>query len=77
MTEQLERRVDKLEEVQANLSSSLNTLNTTLALLNQSVNTIATNEEKKRAMLDKGILYVLAAFIAALVAWVVRGGLSS
>ena len=77
MTDHLERRVEKLEETQANLSTSLNTLNTTLALLNQSVNNIAENEEKKRVMLERGLLYVVGGFLAAFVAWIARGGLSS
>jgi prefoldin subunit 5 len=72
----LERRVERLEAEQDQLGKSLNQLNTTLALLNQTVATMAANEEKKKQMLDKGILFVIGGFVAAFVAWVVRGGLS-
>jgi len=75
MTEQLERRVERLEQEQDKLGHSLNQLNTTLALLHQTVSTMAANEEKKKQMLDKGILFVIGGFIAAFIAWIVRGGL--
>ena len=75
MTEHLERRVERLEAEQDKLGSSLNQLNTTLALLNQTVATMAANEEKKKQMLDKGMLFVIGGFIAAFIAWIVRGGL--
>jgi len=77
MTDQLERRVLKLEEEQDTLGKSLHTLNTTLALLNQTVVVMAANEEKKKQLLDKGLLFVIGGFIAAFIAWIVRGGLSS
>ena len=76
MPEDLERRVVLLEATQDDLKKSLNSLNTTLALLNQTVSTMAENERKKKEMLDKGILFVIGGFIAAAVAWIVRGGLS-
>jgi len=75
MDEQLERRVERLELEQDKLGHSLNQLNTTLALLHQTVSTMAANEEKKKQMLDKGILFVIGGFIAAFIAWIVRGGL--
>jgi len=75
MTEQLERRVERLEAEQDQLGTSINQLNTTLALLNQTVTTMANNEEKKRQMLEKGILFVIGGFVAAFIAWIVRGGL--
>ncbi len=52
MTDQLERRVLKLEEEQDTLGESLHTLNTTLALLNQTVATMAANEEREQ-LLDR------------------------
>jgi len=73
----LERRVERLEAEQDQLGKSLNQLNTTLALLNQTVSTMAANEEKKKQMLDKGILFVIGGFVAAFVAWIVRGGLNT
>tara|TARA_R110000744_G_scaffold19915_1_gene52361 strand:+ start:1004 stop:1237 length:234 start_codon:yes stop_codon:yes gene_type:complete len=77
MTDHLEQRVSRLEQEQDNLGKALSTLNTTLALLNQSVETMSSNEEKKKQLLDKGLLFVIGGFIAAFVAWIVRGGLSS
>ena len=77
MTDHLEQRVSRLEQEQDNLGKALSTLNTTLALLNQSVETMSSNEEKKKQLLDKGLLFVIAGFTAAFVAWIVRGGLSS
>jgi len=77
MTDQLEKRVSRLEQEQDTLGKALSTLNTTLALLNQSVETMASNEEKKKQLLDKGLLFVIGGFITAFVAWIVRGGLST
>lgn len=74
---QLEHRVARLEMEQDQLGKSLNQLNTTLALLNQSVETMSLNEKKKKELLDKGLLFVIGGFIAAFLAWVFRGGLSS
>ena len=76
MTQQLERRVERLEAEQDELGKSLNQLNTTLALLNQSVTTMADNEKAKKEMLDKGILFVIFAFGASFITWIIRGGLA-
>lgn len=73
---ELERRVEKLEIAHDTLEKSLNQLNTTLALLNQSVETMAKNEEKKKQMLDKGLLFVIFSFGASFIAWIIGGGLS-
>ena len=76
MDEQLERRVERLEQEQDKLGNSLNELNTTLALLNQSVTVMAANEKTKKEMLEKGILFVIFAFGASFITWIIRGGLS-
>ena len=76
MTQQLERRVERLEAEQDELGKSLNQLNTTLALLNQSVTTMADNEKAKKEMLDKGIIFVVFAFGASFITWIIRGGLA-
>ena len=73
--EDLERRIGKLEESHDALEASIVQLNTTIALLNQTVETMAKNEEKRQQMLDRSILFVIGGFISAVVAWVVRGGL--
>ena len=74
-TEDLERRVSKLEDSHDNLEQSITQLNTTIALLNQTVETMAKNEEKRQQMLDRSVLFVVGGFISAIVAWIVRGGL--
>lgn len=74
MSVELERRVQKLEVAHDDLKSSINNLNTTLALLNQTVSTMYKNEDKKKAILDKIYLFVFGAFAAAAITWVIGGG---
>ena len=73
--EDLERRVSSLESSHDDLSDSVNALNTTIALLNQTVETMAKNEEKRQQMMDRSVLFIIGGFASAVVAWVVRGGL--
>jgi exonuclease VII small subunit len=73
--EDLERRIGKLEESNDALEASIVQLNTTIALLNQTVETMAKSEEKRQQMLDRSVLFVIGGFISAIVAWIVRGGL--
>lgn len=73
--EDLERRVGKLEESHDALEASIVRLNTTIALLNQTVETMAKNEEKRQQLLDRSLLFVIGGFVSAVIAWVVRGGL--
>lgn len=73
--EDLERRIGKLEEAHDALEASIVQLNTTIALLNQTVETMAKNEEKRQQLLDRSLLFVIGGFVSAVIAWVVRGGL--
>lgn len=75
MTVELERRIAKLEDSHNTLEASITNLDKTIALLHQTVETMAKNEEKKKAMLDKGLLFIVGGFITAFIAWIVRGGL--
>ena len=75
MTDDLERRISKLEQSHDDLENSINSLNTTIALLNQTVETMSKNEEKRQQLLDRSVLFIIGGFISAVVAWVVRGGL--
>jgi len=75
MTDDLERRISKLESSHDDLENSINSLNTTIALLNQTVETMSKNEEKRQQLLDRSVLFIIGGFISAVVAWVVRGGL--
>lgn len=73
--EDLERRIAKLEDAYDDLEETIIKLNTTLALLNQTVETMAKNEEKRQQLLDRSILFVIGGFVSAAIAWIVRGGL--
>ena len=73
--EDFKRRISRLEESQETLEDSLNQLNTTIALLNQTVETMAKREEKRQQFMDRTILFVVGGIISAFIAWVVRGGL--
>lgn len=73
--EDLERRLTKLEEGHDSLSATITQLNTTIALLNQTVGTMAKNEEKRQQMMDRSLLFVVGSLVSAVVAWIVRGGL--
>ncbi len=73
--EDFKRRISRLEESHETLEDSLNQLNTTIALLNQTVETMAKREEKRQQFMDRTILFVVGGIISAFIAWVVRGGL--
>ena len=73
--EDFQRRLDRLEVSHETLEDSLNQLNTTIALLNQTVETMAKREEKRQQFLDRTILFAVGGIISAVVAWIVRGGL--
>jgi uncharacterized membrane protein len=73
--EDFKRRISRLEEAHETLEDSLNKLNTTIALLNQTVETMAKREEKRQQFIDRTILFVVGGIISAFIAWVVRGGL--
>ena len=72
----IEARLLRLEAEQDDFSKSLHELNTTLALLNQTVGVMAENEKTKQAMYNKGLLFVMFAFGASFIAWIIRGGLA-
>jgi hypothetical protein len=73
--EDLERRLLKVEEANEHLEKSIIQLNTTIALLNQTVDLMAKNEEKRQQLLDRSVLFVVGGFVSAFIAWIVRGGL--
>ena len=73
--EDFKRRISRLEESHETLEDSLNKLNTTIALLNQTVETMAKREEKRQQFMDRTILFLVGGIISAFIAWVVRGGL--
>ena len=73
--EDFKRRISRLEESHETLEDSLNQLNTTIALLNQTVETMSKREEKRQQFMDRTILFIVGGIISAFIAWVVRGGL--
>ena len=73
--EDFKRRISRLEESHETLEDSLNKLNTTIALLNQTVETMAKREEKRQQFMDRTILFVVGGIISAFIAWIVKGGL--
>jgi len=73
--EDFKRRISRLEESHETLEDSLNKLNTTIALLNQTVETMSKREEKRQQFMDRTILFIVGGIISAFIAWVVRGGL--
>ena len=78
MTQQdVERRIDRLEEAHQTLEDSLYKLNTTIALLNQTVEVMSKREEKKQQFVDRSILFVVGGLISAVLAWVIQGGLGA
>lgn len=73
----LERRIGQLEDSHDSLEGSLNQLNTTIALLNQTVETMAKKEEKRQQFVDRVVLFGVGGLLSAIVAWIVRGGLGA
>lgn len=73
--DEFERRLTKLEVSHDDLQATITRLNTTIALLNQTVETMTKNEEKRQQMMDRTFLFVVGAIVSSIVAWVVRGGL--
>ena len=74
--EDVKRRIDRLEESHQTLEDSLYRLNTTIALLNQTLEAMAKREEKRQQFFDRTSLFVVGGIISAFLAWVIRGGLS-
>jgi len=75
-TEDLKRRIERLEETHETLETAVAQVNTTIALLNQTVEQMAKAEEKRQTFRDRGLLFVIGSFLSAVVAWVINGGLS-
>ena len=73
--EDFNRRLSRLEESNETIEDSLSSLNTTIALLNQTVEAMAKREEKRQTFYDRVMLFVISLAVSALGAWVIRGGL--
>lgn len=75
-SDDLERRIASLEKSHDDLSDSVIALNTTIALLNQTVTTMSKNEEKRQQFFDRTLLFGVGGIMTAFVSWVIRGGLA-
>ena len=73
----IEARLLRLEAEQDDFSKSLHELNITLSLLNQTVGVMAANEKTKQAMYNKGLLFVMFAFGASFITWIINGNMAS
>ena len=78
MTEsEMSRRVQRLEEAQQAFEGTLSKLNTTIALLDQTVQSMNRTQEKRDQFYDRTLLFVVGGFISAGIAWIIKGGLGS
>jgi len=74
--EDLERRVSSLESSHDDLSDGVNALNTTIAVLNQTVVAMSKNEDKRQQFMDRALLFGVGGIMTAFISWVIRGGLA-
>lgn len=72
----MEEHVDTLRGADVHMEKTLNELNTTLALLNQTVENILKREDERKSMQNKTVMFVVGSFIAAAMAWLIKGGLA-
>ena len=72
---EVNRRIDKLEESQEAFEDTLSRLVTTVALFEQTVQSMAKREEKRDQFNERALLFAVGGLISAFIAWVVRGGL--
>lgn len=70
------RRVERLEETQDEFSDAIHELNTTVALLNQTIKMMAEAEEKRETIRSRSLLFIIGGFISAFMAWIIGGGMS-
>ena len=72
----LTERVRILETTDKELTKSLNELNTTLALLRQTVESIVKREDARNVWLGRTGMIFVGGLIASVINFLVRGGLS-
>jgi len=77
MSDEYNRRLDKLENAYEELEKHISELNTTIALLNQSLQGLIDKEQKRQMMRDRSLLFVIGGLISAVMAWIIRGGLGA
>ena len=77
MSDESSRRLEKLENAYEELEKHIAQLNTTIALLNQSLEGLIDKEHKRQQLRDRSLLFVIGGLISAVMAWIIRGGLGS
>lgn len=70
------RRVERLEEEISRLCATINELNLTIAILNQTVESMSASEKRRTELRDKSVLYLIGGVISAALVWVINGGLT-
>lgn len=70
-----DHRLSRIEAEVDGLHESVQKLNTTTALLEQSVLRMITQQDKRQAWFDKIFMVGMGVFISAFVTWVIQGGL--
>ena len=69
------RRVERLEDEISKLAKTISDLNTSIAILNTTVGAMTESENRRAALRDKTLLFVVGGLISAVIAWVIKGGL--
>jgi septal ring factor EnvC (AmiA/AmiB activator) len=71
----MEADMKELKDSNFELKTQLNNLNTSLALLTQSINSLTASEERRRESSTKIIFAIIGTVITSAVVWVIGGGL--
>lgn len=74
--EKIENTMESLRAADARTDQALSELNVTLALLNQTVDAILERDIQRRTLTNRIVAVVVGGFLTAIVAWIIRGGLS-
>lgn len=73
--EKLENHVDTLRVADDRIDKTLSELNTTIALLNQTVENIQKREDERKTFQNRTYMFIVGSFVAAFVTWIIKGGL--
>ena len=71
-----EHRLARIESEVDGLHDSVQKLNTTTALLEQSVLRMIQQQDKRQAWFDKIFMVTMGVLVSAFVTWIIQGGLT-
>jgi predicted nucleic acid-binding Zn-ribbon protein len=71
----LESEIDDLHKDHRALMSTINNINITMALLQQTLKDVKQDQQMRAAFNNKIIIFLIGGFLSAVIAFVVRGGL--